>query len=271
MTFEFVPYTKVTVLSVPTTHIRITAKEWPGNIFDFWLPEQVGPMWLDLDAWGVDPHNIRRQEWEVVDGGLRWQIDRGLGWAAGASLTAEGDNLLANVWVVNSSDQPINRVYTQNCLRLCDAPDFACDDLTRVFARVAGEWRSMRSLIEGPLDPMVPHPIWFREGFLEGGKVDHWNRCFPHCFQPGRVDHPLAVCVSKDGSRSVATASVDYECVFSNWGNKRMLCLHSGQEALDVLNPGETAEFRQILYFVDGGIEEAVASYDSRPPEDLSG
>ncbi len=104
--------------------------------------------------------------------------------------------------------------------------------------------------------------MYYRKGFLESGRRDAWGGKFRQLNQPQRVDHPLIACKSKDGRKTVGTVSEDYQCVFHNRSIRYLLCIHSQQAPLEVLRPGQEHVFRQCIYFIDGGIGDAVEAYE---------
>ena len=84
-------------------------------------------------------------------------------------------------------------------------------------------------------------------------------------FESVQVDYPFIACVDRVAESAVATASADVDFLFHNRANLHLLCLHSQQQLVDGLPVGETAAFRQYIYFVAGGVE--VAAYERLPPE----
>ena len=57
-------------------------------------------------------------------------------------------------------------------------------------------------------------------------------------------------------------ASENYCCLFHNHATEYLMCIHSEPEPIPILKPAETAVFRQILYFIDGGVQECVAAHE---------
>ena len=76
------------------------------------------------------------------------------------------------------------------------------------------------------------------------------------------VDHPMIIYLSKSGKRCVATISEDFNYLFHNPKDKYLLCIHSTGASIPVLKPGNRAVFRQMIYFVEGGIEECLSAFD---------
>ncbi len=243
--------------STPTTQVLVTVEEWPGNVFRLWAPENVGLLWHNWRDGGT------RQEFSRSDGGLLWREKGESGWTAEVRLLPRGAVLAIETRVHNGSDAALPYVSSANCVQFRRAPDFACDDFSRIRIRVDGEWTSLASLRPGS---DYPH-------YLSSAIVDHdgrvgWGGNLSHLFEQVRSDHPLMACVSKDGRRAVATASADYEHVFHNRANPELLCIHSAQRPVPELAPGRTAALTQHVYFVEDGIQECVEAFEAaRPPE----
>ena len=249
-TFRFSTARRDTIRSIPTTQVEIRVDEWPGQTFLLWCPEAVAPIGSNSSA------DFARQEFTEADnGGLRWEHTPGGKARVVAIVTPRADSLLVEVAVTNLTDQPLEQVSAQNCFHLSAAPDFACDDFSRVHLRKDGEWQTLKQL-----QPSVSMPMYYREGFLEAGRSDSWGGVFKAYNQAARVDHPLMVCTSRDGTRAVATASEDYQCVFHNQ-LEYLRCIHSQQAPVPVLKPDETVVFRQVIYFIEGGVDECVRAF----------
>lgn len=247
-TFKMEVFDEVTIRANPTTQIAIHVKQWPRQKFLLWLPEALEPLWRQWDA------AIGQQEFvQTARGGLRWTYDRNPQAIVAAELIPREHSLLAEVRVSNRGDQPISHLTAQNCFHLSAAPDFACDDYSRIHIRTAGEWKTLKEL-----HPARNLPMYYREGFLEANRMDVWKGSFRQYNQTQRADHPLIACTSIDGSKTVATVSEDYQCVFHNQGAEYLLCIHSQQAPLEQLLPGEQHIFRQYIYFIDGGLPDAI-------------
>ena len=243
--------------TAPTTQVLVTVEEWPGNVFRLWAPENVGRLWGNWDSGGA------RQDFSRVDGGLSWQLEGESGWTVETSLRARGAVLTIEARVYNGSDAVLPDVSSANCVQFKRAPDFACDDFSRINIRVEGEWSSLASLRPGS-----DYPHYLRSDIVgHDGRVG-WGGNLSHLFEPVPSDHPLMVCVSRDGRRAVATASSDYEHLFHNRANPELLCIHSSPHGVPELPPGRTAAFVQHVYFVEGGVQESVQAFESdSPPE----
>jgi hypothetical protein len=111
--------------------------------------------------------------------------------------------------------------------------------------------------------------MYYRRGFFVDGRPDRWAGRFAHCNQQVEADHPLIMCVARDGGRAVGTASEDYQCVFHNSQYEYLRCIHSQQAPVRVLNSGERAVFRQKVYFVQGGVMDCVSAYRVDLEKDL--
>ena len=238
----------------PTTQVMATLAEWPGNTFRIWMPENVRPLW---DNWEAD---AAHQDFEKTRGsGLRWSYQRRPEARVEAEVAARDQTLTMECRVTNRSASDLEDVGTTHCLQLSLAPDFACGDFSRLYVRSDGQWRSLASL-----EPHSDYPHYFRVGRRSAGQVGMRGDMSP-LYEKVEVDHPLMVCVAKEGDRCVGTASDDYRYLFHNRANQHLWCIHSQQMPVATLSPGETVEFRQRVYFVDGGLEECVAAYDADP------
>ena len=256
-TFRFSTAERDTIRSIPTTQIEIRVDQWPGQTFLLWCPEAVAPFGSNAKA------DFAHQEFtKTEDGGLRWEYTPGDKARIVATLTPRASSLRLEVSVKNLTDEPLEQVVAQNCFHLSAAPDFACDDFSRIHLRAEGEWQTLEQL-----QPTVDMPMYYREGFLEAGRIDSWRGVFTRYNQAVRVNHPLMVCTSRDGKRAVATASEDFQCVFHNQ-LPYLRCIHSQQAPVPVLEPGAATVFRQVIYFVDGGVEECLAAFEADFEED---
>lgn len=251
--FSFKVYDAVTIRGDdnPTTQVAVTLDRWPGNTFTVWLPEAVGDLWQQWDA------EVAHQDFATTEkDGLIWIYK---GHSAGfirTELVPGRNSLLFETQVTNRSLENLERVYAQNCIHFSKAPDFICDDFSRIYIRSKGEWHSLASL-----DPTSSFPRYYREGFPSRGRIDPTAHYFENITQDARVDHPLMVLVSGDGARSVGIASEDYEFLFHNQ-MEYLRCIHSESGSPPPLPPGETATFRQKVYFVEGGLEDCVAAFE---------
>ena len=241
--------------STPTTQVLVTVEEWPGNVFRLWAPENVGLLWHN---WR---HGGTRQDFSGVDGGLAWRTEDGSGWSAEVRLLRRGALLAIETRVHNGSDAALPHVSSANCVQFRRAPDFACDDFSRIIIRVEGEWSSLASLRPGS---DYPHYLARTSRPRRQGRMGRQPE------SPVRVGavRPSAHGVRLEGRpRAVATASSDYEHVFHNRANPELLCIHSAQRPVPELAPGRTAALTQHVYFVEGGIRECVEAYEAdRPP-----
>jgi hypothetical protein len=238
--------------SNPTTQVMVQVAEWPGNTFRLWLPEHV-----HTGLWSNSHPDEALQEFVPTStGGLLWTFERHPSARIEAEVAPAGNGLLLEVRVTNRLRVSLQDVSVGNCCQLSQAPDFTCDDLTRLFIRTGGQWRRLSEL-----RPKSNYPTYYRLGYLERGGAGIWAGKLDALTEEARGDHPLMVCVSKDGRRAVGTASEDYYMLFHNRNNKHLLCIHSSQAPRPTLGPGETVTFRQRLYFADGGLEACIAAY----------
>ena len=251
--FKFRVYDAMTIRKNPTTQIAIAVQEWPGNTFLLWLPESVAPL-----LWNQWIPEVAHQDFsDNGKGGLRWSYTKKDVAHMTAELQPQDRSLACIVQVTNLSDTVLDDVSAQNCFHLSLAPDFACDDFSRIFIRTGGHWKSLKEL-----QPDCALPMYYRPGFLKSGKTDSWGGIFREYNQSPRADHPLMMCLDTDGKRTVATASADYQCVFHNQGSEYLRCIHSQQSPVAALAPGETATFRQWIFFVEGGIQECLRQFN---------
>ena len=238
----------------PTTQILVRIKEWPGNTFRLWLPEHVAP-----DLWS----NYHQEEAAQAFGpngnnGLIWRTTRNPTVIIEADLKSRNSSILMEVRIKNRGSDDLMNVATMNCVQLSQAPDFACDDLSRLYIRSDDQWRPLSHR-----KPISDYPTYYRPGYLEEGSVGIWGGKLDHLTEAVRADHPLMVCLSKDGQRSISTAADHYYFLFHNQANKQLLCIHSNPEPRPVLRPGETAIIRQTVYFNNGGLMACVTAHDA--------
>ena len=250
---------KVTIRKNPTTQLHLRAVEWPDQTFLLWFPEVVVP-----DVWAQWDAEVARQDFVTTeDGSLVWMRDLPGTAIVKATLTPRDHSVNLEVRVKAQPDHDIPMAVPQNCLHFSAAPDFACNDYSRIFVRVKKQWRSLLDLRTAPGAPTEQHPcsVIYREGFLKSSYGNIWKGRSEEGTMPGCVDHPLIACVSKSSDRTVATASEDCQGLFHNQQLPYLLCVHSSQTGVRIPK-GEEAIFRQVIWFVDGGVEEAVAAFD---------
>jgi hypothetical protein len=238
-----------------TTQILIRRTGWTGNVFRLWLPESVGQIWSNRTSAAVRQSFARTERH-----GLLWTFEQPQVAIITAELTPLAGSLRLVVRDTNDSDSSLSNVDTMNCFQLSGAPDFDCDDFSRVYIRSQGQWRSLASL-----KPTCGDPYYYRAGHLEAGGASWMEGKLSYANQSAEADHPLMVCVSKDGRRAVGTASECFLFLFHNQANEHLRCIHSQQEPVARLGPGETAAFRQQVYFVEGGLVECIEAFESRP------
>jgi len=251
MLFSFRVYDAVTIRSNPTTQVGITIDRWPGNTFVLWLPEAVGDLW---QQWQPE---VAHQDFARTDcGGLLWTFDGNPEASIRTELIPQANALLLETRVTNRGDGDLKSVYAQNCIHFSQAPDFICDDFSRIYIRSRGKWQSLASL-----EPTASFPRYYREDYPSRGRIDPTEHNFGDIRQKEAVDHPSIVLLSKEGSRAVGVASEDYEFLFHNQ-MEYLRCIHSESGCAPPIPPGATAVFRQKVYFVDGGLMDCVAAFE---------
>ncbi len=248
-----------------TTQLLLQVEGWHDNLFRMWAPEHVGNIWSQMNP------ATAHQAFETTADGVRWghtapdgaSIDVTIDQRSRDAQPSRDDAVVSiAVRVTNGNSVPLDGVGVANCLQLAMAPDFACGDYSRIFARVRGAWLA---LAEMELSSDYPHlPAETRR---ESGGRMVWGGDLSELFEPTSVDHPLMVCVARDGARAVATASAQLDYLFHNRANPHLLCLHSTQQIVDGIQPGGEHTFVQRVYFTEGGIDGAVALFDALPPE----
>lgn len=276
--FAFKTYDKKTIRANPTTEIAIRIRGWPDDTFLLWFPECVsdtaapppagtkvrdmhpieGTPYVWRKLWAQWFPEMAHQDFKLTDeGGLCWRFTDSENAHLDALLICRPNSLMLEIRVKNVGKEMLLDVVPQNCLHLSEAPNFACKDFSRIYIRTEGRWLSLKDL--GTTDRL---PMFYRPGFLESGRIDSWGGMFRNSNQKARADHPLMICMAKDGKRSIATASEEYQCVFHNQGSDYLQCIHSQQAPIKKIEPGKEALFRQVIYFIEGGIEETVKAFD---------
>ena len=239
----------------PTTQVMVRLAEWPDNIFRLWMPEMVGKLW---NNWNTE---VARQDFNrTQSGGLRWTYELPRQAHIDVELTPLETSLVIESRVANLSDALLSDVVATKCLQLSLAPDFACGDLTRLHIRSDHKWSTLAAL-----SPSSDYPHYFRTGRRESFRDLSSDSPRPQLYEAVEADHPLMVCVTPDGDRSVGTASDDFEYLFHNRANPHLWCIHSHQTPVTALEAGRTAVFRQKVYFVDGGLDDCVSAYEADP------
>ena len=250
---------EVTIRKNPTTQVHLRAAEWPDQTFLLWFPEAVVPgVWAQWDA------EVARQDFVTTEeGSLVWKKDLPGIAIMKATLTPRDHSVYLEIRVKAEPDHDIPLAAPEICLHFSAAPAFACNDYSRILVRVKKQRRSLLELRTAPGAPTEQSPasVIYREEFLESGRANVWQGRMEKRTMPERIDHPLIACVSKSGDRTVATASEDCLGLFHNQGIPYLLCIHSAQTGVRIPK-GEEAIFRQVIWFVDGGVEEAVAAFD---------
>lgn len=239
--------------TAPTTQVMVTVDEWPGNVFRFWAPENVGTLW---NNWTVD--EAHQDFVRTGDGGLAWSFERESTASIDVEIVPSDNSLQLEARVTNLSVDDLSDVSCTSCLQLSTAPDFACGDFSRLYIRTDRKWRSLSELAPSTDYPHYPA--------VEAADTRiGWGGDLAHLFESVETDHPLMVCVSKNGHRSMGTAVPDFQYLFHNRANENLWCIHSQQAPFHSVSPGETAVFTQKVYFVNGGLTECVTAFDADP------
>ena len=239
----------------PTTQVSAALSDWPGNAFRFWLPENVGALW---NNW--TPEEAHQDFTPTEREGLLWSLKRDATVSIEVEVEPRANKLSIESRVENVSDSDLSDVTVTVCLQLSQAPDFACDDFSRIFIRTAGEWRSLEALA-----PATDYPQYLSPELRATSKDIRLGLALHRLNEDLAADHPLMVCLSRDGDRAVGTASADFQFLFHNRANENLLCIHSQQRPVAALSAGATATFRQKVYFVDGGLAECVSAFEASP------
>jgi hypothetical protein len=260
--FSFQPYDAVTIRGEdnPTTQVAISIEQWPGNTFVLWLPEAVGDLWQQWDAAVALQKFVHTEK-----GGLLWIYKDNPAGIIRTELVPYHNSLLLENRILNRGQEDLELLYAQNCIHFSRAPEFICEDFSRIYIRTKGVWHSLASL-----DPTSSFPRYYREDYPARERTDPTAHIFTDVRQEATVDHPLMVLLSKDGTRSIGIASEDYEFLFHNQ-MEYLRCIHSESGSPPPLPPGETALFRQKVYFVEGGLTDCVAAFENDINGDPSG
>ena len=249
--FFFQVFDAITIRKNPTTQVGIAIERWTGNTFVLWLPEAVGTLW---QQWNT---KVAHQDFTATKcGGLLWTYEGNPAGFIRTELIPQRNSLLLETQITNRSPQELVKLYVQNCLHFSKAPDFICDDFSRIYLRTKNEWHFLSSL-----KPTTSFPRYYREGYPSRGRIDPTEHDFGDIRQDASLDYPLIVLVSKDGTRAVGVASEDYEFLFHN-PMEYLRCIHSESGCPPSLPPWKTVTFRQKVYFVEGGLVDCVAAFE---------
>ena len=249
MEFTFDVCDELTIRDNETTQVEIKVAGWANNTFSLWFPENIDPLWAQWIS-EVAHQDFSRTEKD----GLLWIFECESGALIEAELIPREESILLETRISNHSSGDIENLIVHNCFHFPKAPDFACDDFSRIYIRTEGEWRSLSNLRPGS-----GMPIYYHKGFPETkAQKNLFSR-----MQNIEADHPLIICASKDGKRCVGTASEDFQFLFHNREVEYLRCIHSLQACVSVLGKGEKAAFRQMLYFVDGEVEDCASAFQA--------
>ena len=239
----------------PTTQVSASLSGWTGNIFRFWLPEHVGVLW---NNW--TPEDAHQDFASTATKGLKWSFQRRATARVEIDIEPQHRTLHIESKVENHSSSNLSDVTVNVCLQLSQAPDFACDDFSRIFIRTDADWKPLKRL-----NPTTDYPQYLAPDLYCTHNDIRWGTALPELNEDVVADHPLIVYLSKKGDRAVGTASSDFQYLFHNRANEHLLCMHSQQRPVGTLEPGTVASFNQKVYFVEGGVAECVSAFANDP------
>ena len=239
----------------PTTQVSASFSGWTGNIFRFWLPENVGVLW---NNW--TPEEAHQDFSSTENKGLKWSFQRGATARVEVQIEPQHRTLNIESEVENHSPSNLSDVTVNVCLQLSQAPDFACDDFSRIYIRTDADWKPIKIL-----NPVTDYPQYLAPDLYPTHKNIRRGLTLPELYENVVADHPLIVYLSKKGDRAVGTASSDFQYLFHNRANENLLCMHSQQRPVGTLEPGGVASFNQKVYFVEGGVAECVSAFENDP------
>ena len=245
-----VPNAHILGRTEPTTQVLVHVDGWGEDAFRLWVPETVGSYWRNAD------HSLGIQEFEPDgDQALRWRFRVEGGVTIDARVAAEDRRVVMVVSVTNASDTPLANLDIVNCLQMAAAPGFAEDEYERIYIRVDRAWRSIASL-----QPSHDMPNYACTDLVQTRPHEPWRAAMVEVARP---DHPLIVCVAHDGRRAVATASDNWQLLVHNHHNRHLQCIHSIARPVPRVGIGAVARFGQTAYFVDSGLDGAVAAFEA--------
>ena len=144
---------KLTIRNNPTTQVHMRVVEWPGQTFLLWFPEMIENVWAQWDA------EVAKQDFRVSEeGALVWSRQFQSKASVVATMTPRIDAILLEIRVKAGPNHEIKVASPANCLHVSAAPDFACNDYSRIFVRVKKKWRSFLDLRTAPGAPKLQSP-----------------------------------------------------------------------------------------------------------------
>ena len=173
--------------SPPTTSNSHSARRLAGQCLSPMVARKRRSVWNNKTS-AVTRQSFARTERR----GLSWMFEQEHIAAIAAELIPTSDwTLLLLVRVTNHSASSLSGVDSMNCFQFSAAPDFDCDDFSRIYIRSQGQWQSLAAL-----RPTCGDPYYYRTGYRQAGGAGWMHGMLSYAHQPAEADHPLIVCVS---------------------------------------------------------------------------
>ena len=125
----------------------------------------MGTLWRNWE-----PAASRQEFVPTEQGGLIWTARNAAEWEIESELMPLRSSLTVETRVTNRSADDLDDVSVANCIQFRLAPDFACDDFSRIYMRTGGEWVSLASL-----QPSSDYPHYYRAGRSSGAGTVGWG------------------------------------------------------------------------------------------------
>ncbi|MBM3501660.1 MAG: hypothetical protein FJX74_23655, partial [Armatimonadetes bacterium] len=215
---------------------------FPGESFHLGVPEAIGDVGRAVWFGAVEPR------WEALEEGAWRQTARREGELSYTiTLTPLEDVVDIRLSLTNESNREWAESLAFNCFGCGGAGSVSDHECVRHWCGVGGE---LRRLIEVPrrFSPRATVQLYSVEGAPPGGDlpfVAHFAAT------PEAVLEGWLAIQSRDGTRLVATASRPTLFLFQNM---EYSCIHAAP-SLGPLQPGETGEATNLIYFVEDSLE----------------